>query len=81
MRIYTEPDINWWFKERGDDFTGMNSTECSAMINELNRLGNQNAELMITQNKGYRKPDNQRHPHSWSIVENDELIQWLLKQK
>lgn len=81
VRIYTEPDINWWLKERGDDFTGMNSTECSAMINELNRLGNQNAELMITQNKGYRKPDNRRHPHSWSIVENDELIQWLLKQK
>lgn len=81
LRIYTEPDINWWLKERGADYTGMNSTECSAMINELNRLGNLNAELITTQNKGYRKPDNRRHPHSWSIVENDELIKWLLKQK
>ena len=81
LRIYTEPDINWWLKERGADFTGMNSTECSAMINELNRLGNQKAELITTQNKGYRKPDNRRHPHSWSIVENDELIKWLLKQE
>lgn len=81
LRIYTEPDINWWLKERGADFTGMNATECSAMINELNRLGNQNAELIITQNKGYRKPENRKHPHSWSIVDNDELIKWLLKQK
>jgi hypothetical protein len=81
LRIYTEPDINWWLKERGSDLTGMNATECSAMINELNRLGNENAELITTQNKGYRKPNNRRHPHSWSIVDNDELIIWLVKQK
>jgi hypothetical protein len=81
LRIYTEPDINWWLKERGADFTSMNATECSAMINELNRLGNQSAELITTQNKGYRKPDNRRHPHSWSIVDNEKLIKWLLKQK
>jgi len=81
FRIYTEPDINWWLKERGADFTNMNATECSAMINELNRLGNQNAELITTQNKGYRKPNNKRHPHSWSIVDNEELIKWLLRQK
>jgi hypothetical protein len=81
LRIYTEPDINWWMKERRADFTSMNSTECSAFINELNRLGNYNATLITTQNKGYRKPDNNRHPHSWSIVDNDELITWLLQQK
>ncbi|QBN20553.1 alpha/beta hydrolase [Flavobacterium nackdongense] len=81
LRIYTEPDINWWLQERGADFTSINASTCSAMINELNRLGNQNATLQITENKGYRKPDNRRHPHSWSIVDNDELIQWLLQQK
>ncbi|WP_310379158.1 alpha/beta hydrolase, partial [Flavobacterium sp.] len=81
LRIYSEPDINWWLKERGADLTSMNTTECSAMINELNRLGNPKAELITTQNKGYRKRDNNRHPHSWSIVNNDELIEWLLKQK
>ena len=81
LRIYTEPDINWWLKERGADLTSMNATECSAMINELNRLGNKNAELITTLNKGYRKPGNRRHPHSWSIVNNDELIKWLLKHR
>jgi esterase/lipase len=81
LRIYTEPDINWWLQERGADFTSINATECSAMINELNRLGNQNAALLTTENKGFRKPDDRRHPHSWSIVDNDELLKWLLKQK
>lgn len=81
LRIYTEPDIEWWMKERRADFTSMNSTECSSFINELNRLGNTNATLITTQDKGFRKPDNTRHPHSWSIVDNDALIKWLLKQK
>ena len=80
LRIYTEPDVSWWLKERNADLTSMNATTCSAMINELNRLGNQKAQFMITHNKGYRKPDQKRHPHSWSIVDNDELINWLLKQ-
>lgn len=81
IRIYTEPDVNWWLSERNADLTGMNATYCSAMINELNRLGNKNAVLITTQNKGYRKPDNRKHPHSWSIVDNEELVQWLLNQK
>ena len=81
LRIYSEPDVNWWLKERSTDFTSMNSTECSAFINELNKLGNNNANLITTQNKGFRKPDNFRHPHSWSIVDNDELVKWLIKQK
>ena len=80
LRIYTEPDLEWWLKERSADLTSMNATDCSAMINELNRLGNKNAELITTRGKGFRKPNNYRHPHSWSIVDNDELISWLLKQ-
>lgn len=80
LRIYSEPDINWWLKERGADFTSMNVTECSAMINELNRLGNNDAVLITTQNKGFRQHGNYRHPHSWSIVDTTELIEWLLKK-
>jgi hypothetical protein len=81
LRIYSEPDIHWWMSEHGSDLTRMNITECSAMINELNRLGNTSATLITTQNKGFRKPNNQRHPHSWSIVDHEELIQWLLSQE
>lgn len=78
IRIYAEPDINWWIKERGADLSGMNVLDGAAMINELNRLGHRDATLIITENKGYRKPDNRRHPHSWSIVDNKALIDWLL---
>jgi len=81
LRIYSEPDVQWWLHERNADLTRMNVTECSAFINELNRLGNNKAELVLTENKGYRKPNNSRHPHSWSIVDNDDLIEWLLKQE
>jgi hypothetical protein len=81
LRIYTEPDVHWWMKERGEDLSGMNATFHSAMINELNKLGNKHAALITTQNKGFRKPDQSRHPHSWSIVDNDELITWLQLQK
>lgn len=65
IRIYSEPDIDWWLKERDLDLTGVNSK----------------AELIVTSNKGFRKPQNIRHPHSWSIVDNEELLGWLLGQK
>lgn len=81
LRIYSEPDVDWWMKERNFDFTNINAPECSAMINELNKLGNNNAEFIVTENKGYRKPYNTRHPHSWSIVDNDKLITWLIEKK
>ena len=81
LRIYSEPDVQWWLNERNADLTSMNATDASAMINELNRLGNKNAKLIVTHDKGYRKPNNSRHPHSWSIVDNDELIRWLLELK
>jgi len=80
LRIYSEPDINWWIKERGIDFSGMNILDCSSMINELNRLGNEKATLIVTENKGFRKFQNKKHPHSWSIVDEEDLIDWLLKQ-
>lgn len=80
LRIYSEPDIDWWMKERNTDVTHMNITDCSAMIQELNRLGNPDAVLITSQNKGFRKPENNRHPHSWSIVDNDELIRWLIRK-
>lgn len=79
LRIYSEPDVDWWMKERNTDVTHMNITDCSALIHELHRLGNTDAVLITTQNKGYRKPENKKHPHSWSIANNDELIRWLLR--
>jgi len=76
----SEPDIQWWLKERGYDNSYNNITDHTAMINELQRLGNNNAILVTTTNKGYRKPDNTRHPHSWSIADPEQIIKWLQSQ-
>lgn len=80
VRLYTEPDVEWWLQERGNDLFGMNALDASCMINELTRLGNKNAQLIATQNKGYRNPDKRRHPHSWSISDAADLIDWLLSR-
>ena len=77
IMIVSEPDIQWWLKERGYDCSYNNITDHVAMINELQKLGNKNAILITTINKGYRKPTNTRHPHSWSIANPEQIIQWL----
>ncbi len=81
IMIISEPDIQWWLNERGYNFSYMNISDHAAMINELQRLGNNSAVLITTTNKGYRKPDNRKHPHSWSIADPVQLISWLLLQK
>ena len=80
VMIISEPDIQWWLSQRGYDYSYMNIIDQAAMINELQRLGNDKAILITTIDKGYRKPDNRRHPHSWSIADPVETIQWLLSQ-
>jgi len=81
VMLITEPDIQWWSQQRGYDYSYINAADQAAMINELQRLGNTRAILITTTNKGYRKPDNKRHPHSWSIADPAELVNWLLSQQ
>jgi hypothetical protein len=77
IMIISEPDLEWYLKERNYDLSYNNITDHTAMINELQRLGNKNAVLVTTTNKGYRKPNNTRHPNSWSIADPEMLIKWL----
>lgn len=81
IMFITEPDIKWWLSQKGFDFSSLNVIDLAGMINELQRLGNSKAVLITTTNKGYRKPANKRHPHSWSIVDTVTLTKWLLSQK
>jgi hypothetical protein len=80
VMIISEPDIEWWLKERGYDCSYNNITDHVAMINELQRLGNKNAVLVTTTGKGYRKPTNMRHPSSWSIADPVQIVEWLQSQ-
>jgi hypothetical protein len=80
LMIISEPDIQWWLSQRGYDLSYVNITDQVAMINELQKLGNGKAVLVTTIDKGYRKPGNNRHPHSWSIADPVKLTNWLLSQ-
>jgi len=77
--LYTEPDVLWSMENRHRDFYDLNAIDISAMINLLQLGGNKNAQLIITHDKGYR-PNGQRHPHSWSIMDNKQCFDWILQQ-
>jgi pimeloyl-ACP methyl ester carboxylesterase len=81
IRIYNEPDINWYIDNRYADYSDINVFDSSAMINWLKILGNEKAELIITSGKGYRIARKMRHPHSWTIADGQELIEWMNKNK
>ena len=78
LRCYTEPDVNWWIENRGRDYYGMNAIDLAALVNQLKILGNKKAELITTIGKGFRE-DGSRHPHSWSIVDEKELVEWFVR--
>lgn len=78
LRIYSEPDILWWIKNRNMDLSDMNIIDGAGYINKLlQKSPNQKVELILTENKGIRN-GGQRHPHSWSIAEPVDLMKWLL---
>lgn len=79
VRAYTEPDIQWWMENRSADYYGMNALDAASLIRHLKLLGNTRAELLVTTGRGYRA-DGSRHPHSWSIVDQVDLAQWLALQ-
>jgi hypothetical protein len=56
----------------------MNASDHTALIVELNLQGNDNAEFINRLGKGFRL-DGTRHPHSWSLVDADDCVRWMLK--
>lgn len=77
VRLYCDPDILWALKERNRDYYDMNAANLSSMINLLNMNGNKGAEFIPAVGKGYRL-DGTRHPHSWSIVEPADCLNWMV---
>jgi hypothetical protein len=64
-------------ENRGRDYYGMNAIDLAALVNQLKILGSKKAELITTTGKGIRE-NGSRHPHSWSIVDEKELIEWFV---
>jgi|SRR6185437_1077482 len=76
VRLYTEPDINWWIDNRRKDYYDLNSIDDAALINQLKINGNSNAELIVTDKKALNTDG---HPHSWSMVDENDLLLWCNK--
>ena len=76
IRLYTEPDVVWMIENRGRDYYTMNAMDQAALILQLRALGNKKADLITTTGKGFR-PSGTRNPHSWTIVDEAELADWI----
>lgn len=76
VRTYHDVDIAWRIINRNQTVHGSNYEVTAELINRLVLMGNDKAEFMQTFQTGYRS-NGQRHPHSWSIVNEVELIQWM----
>jgi len=63
---------------RQTDFESTNAytLQRTAAVLKKNRWND--VELIETKDKGYRA-DGERHPHSWSIVDTENLIHWILE--
>jgi hypothetical protein len=78
IMLISEPDMIWQMEERNRSMYDLNTLDCSLVINSLRLLGNSKAQLVITSGKGYRKLTGKRNPHSWSIMDTEQTIKWLL---
>lgn len=76
IRMYTDLDVNWLMNERRRDLYDWNGTDIVAMINDLKLMGNKDANVIITMGKGI-KLDGTKHPHSWSIMDNQDCFNWI----
>lgn len=76
VRVYHDVDIVWQLKNRRRSLFDSNALAASEMINRLLLLKNDRAEFMPAKQPGYRS-SGVRHPHSWSIVDEVDLIQWV----
>lgn len=79
MIFFHEPDIDWWINERGATYFDINSFDISGFINQVRLLGNNDIELITTTNKGYDRMGNKKC-HSWTIVDEDYLVKWILNR-
>lgn len=78
LRFYIEPDAEWWMKERQTDFEFTNAYAIQKLNESLKVKGWKYTQLIETKNKGYRS-NGERHPHSWSIVDVANIVEWILK--
>ena len=79
IRMYTEPDTAWWKEHRMADYEQTNAYLIKELAERLEEEEFAEVEYIATENQGYRA-NGERHPHSWAIIETEDLIAWILKK-
>jgi hypothetical protein len=78
IRLYSEPDTIWWKQNRQAEYEDMNAYYVAQLANDLGKLyGAEHVTYIKTENRGYRA-NGDRHPHSWAIVDEKDLVNWIL---
>jgi len=77
IRLYTEPDSLWWKENRQTDFVNTNAYQIQELAKVLKQNEFEKVEYLPSHQKGYRS-NGIRHPHSWSIINQDDLLDWML---
>lgn len=78
LRIYHEPDLDWWAENRNADLYDTNSQDIFGLVRYLEKL-EAPVEHIRTSGQGKDRKGN-RKPHSWTIVDETELIDWIQAQ-
>lgn len=78
VRLYSDPDINWFITQRNTPVEWTNLSDISACIVQLRLLGNTRAEYVSCLGKGFQ-PDGSRHPHAFSMLDAEEFVLWMEK--
>ncbi len=77
IRLYTEPDTVWHKENRKTEYENLNAFYIEQMANDLSKLyGEDKVDYITTTNRGYRA-NGDRHPHSWAIVDEKDLVEWI----
>jgi hypothetical protein len=76
VRTYHDVDVSWFIQNRGRSLYETNMLDGSELISRLVLLGNKQAEFLASKIPG-RRSNGSRHPHSWNIVDEIDLVQWI----
>jgi hypothetical protein len=77
LLFFHEPDMDWWGPERGATYFDINSYDINGIVTCLRALGNNKVTEIITSGKGFLR-NGERNCHSWSIVDEEYLSNWIL---
>ena len=77
VRFYCEPDLEWQIENRNRTYEDLNAFKLEKTSDALKELGSKKMELIKTKNRGFRA-NGDKNPHTWNLVEHENLINWML---